>query len=76
MSQETVVILNKEEKCAIAKKNGQVNDKGRDRDPVVNCPEPRKPVSKKGAVLLLDHMVGFASGEELFQSLLSKSSPH
>lgn len=32
-----VVILNKDKKYAIAKKNGEVNDKERDRDPMVNC---------------------------------------
>lgn len=73
---KTVVILNKEEKCAIPRKNGEVNDKDRVGDPVVDYPEPKKPVSKKGAVLLFDHMVGFASGEELFQSLLSMSFPY
>lgn len=34
---KTVVILNKEEKCAIAKKDGKVDEKERNRDPVVNC---------------------------------------
>lgn len=31
--------------------------------------EPRKSVSKKGATLLLDHIVGFSGGEEFFQGL-------
>lgn len=44
-----VVTQNKDEKYAIAQKNGEVNDKDRDRYPVVNCLWAREASQQEGS---------------------------